>query len=34
MTRNKNQSILYTFTEIIHIAMQFLNLFQQVNSGG
>ena len=34
MTQDKNQNILYTYTQIIYMVMQILNFFQQVNSDG
>ena len=34
MIQNKNKNILYTYTRIIYMVMQCLNLFQQVNSNG
>ena len=34
MTQDKNQDILYTYTQIIYMVMQILNFFQQVNSDG
>ena len=34
MIQNKNQTLLYTYTQIIDTVIQCLNFFQQVDSNG